>query len=635
MLAFVEGKPAPNPTFKSLWEALNQRASIDPDRPAILSPGQPANLLEELVRPWPTRKGQNDDCSSRNNTTNAIGDGRETRTIRKLTSPACILNYLLSWILPIPAPAAEASYLLWSFAELQRATIRLCAFLRCRRGVQPGATAVFFSGVSAEWALLLSASALNRYTAVTLPNDALKAGNKLLQAQIEALAPSVIVVTTEAEARHVAGSVYTNIAVGISLEKFTADPPSGWISMADIAAETASQGPDYMEAIAAMPDEREHPKRAAFVVCTSGSTGKPKGCPMSAGYVLSALDFLSKQHTPLLPAPVAVVSGVSSQSRCQALTIFSWATGNAAVMDAGESSAETILETLRTCRPVSLSLLVTAVKSIARAPNYSPDAIKSVRFVNLTGSTVTMAILRVAQQTFPSARVLPTFAMTEAAGIAIWTAWYRPPTIDKTHAWRGIAASGVVAPGAALKVIGADGRRPVVRGEVGSLHIRGNSVIENYLGAGDRPGCFYEGEDGRRWFVSGDDAVISEEGFLHVLGRSEYTLRRDNEIVVPCTVENFLETEYHGASTAVVNITSSRGDAGIFAIFEDEILSNSPADIQDCVARKLGWAHRIEGAASLGAVGFQKWPLTQGGKIDYRRLRPAIEEYMAFLSKMQ
>lgn len=548
-LAFVEGKAAPPPTSKSLWEALNQSARIDPDRPAILSPEQPANLLSELVRPWPKGRYQDGSHGNRNSFNGGIGDGRETSTIRKLTSPACILSYLLSWILPTPArKATKTPYLLWSFAELQRATIRLGAFLRRQRGVEAGATAVFFSSVSAEWALLLSVSALNRYTAVTLPNNALRPGNQLLQDRLEELAPSIIVVTTEAEARHVAGSVSVNIAVGISLEKFATAPPDGWISMVDIVAETASQGPDYMEAIAAMRDEREHPERAAFVVCTSGSTGNPKSCSLSAGCVLSALGLLSQQHVPLLPAPVAIVSGVSSQPRCQALTIMSWATGNAAVMDAGESSAETILDGLRTGRPVSLSLLVTAVRSIARATNYSTDAIKSVRFVSLTGSTVTMAILRVAQQTFPRAKILPTFAMTEATGVVTWAAWHRPPSVETMPAWRGIAASGVVAPGAALKVIGADGRRTALRGEVGALHLHGNSVIASYLGDTDRPGCFYNGEDGRRWFVSGDDAVISDEGFLHVLGRSENTLRRDDEIVVPCTVEDFLETEYHGVS---------------------------------------------------------------------------------------
>jgi acyl-CoA synthetase (AMP-forming)/AMP-acid ligase II len=239
---------------------------------------------------------------------------------------------------------------------------------------------------------------------------------------------------------------------------------------------------------------------------------------------------------------------------------MSWATGNAAVIDAGESSAETILAALMTCRPVSLSLLVTTVRSIARAPNYSVDAIKSVRFVDLVGSTVTMAILRTAQLTFPGARILPTFAMTEAVGTVTWAAWHRPPSVHKMPAWHGIASSGTVAPGAALKVVDAD-KKVAHRGDVGALHLRGNSVISSYLGGTSRPDAFYTGEDGRQWFVSGDDAVIDKQGFLYVLGRSQYTLKRDDKVIVPCTIEDFLETQFQ--DTTVSN-TLSPGHASDF-----------------------------------------------------------------------
>ncbi|KAJ3493821.1 hypothetical protein NLG97_g4494 [Lecanicillium saksenae] len=110
---------------------------------------------------------------------------------------------------------------------------------------------------------------------------------------------------------------------------------------------------------------------------------------------------------------------------------------------------------------------------------------------------------------------------------------------------------------------------------------------------------------------------------------------RDNEIVVPCTVESFLETEYQGTSTAVVNIKASDGSIGLYAVFEDMIPRTSSADIEQCLVKKLGKAYRIEGAASLEAIGFERWPLTQGGKIDYRLLRPGIEKYMTSVSEMK
>ncbi|OAA75048.1 fatty-acid-CoA ligase [Akanthomyces lecanii RCEF 1005] len=631
-MALVEGKSTPKSATTSLWVALNQRAGVDPDRLALLSPKQPPNLLSELVRPWPVG-GHEDEGREMKNSSSVIGDGRGTTAIRKLTSPACLLSYLLSWILPTPANSGDAPYLQWSFGELQRASIRLGAFLRRSRGVEPGATAVLFTTLSAEWTLLLSMSALNRYTAVTLPNSALRPGNQVLQDQMDELAPSIIVVATEAEARHVVDNLSTNIAVGISIEKFTNQAPDGWVSMADIAAEMASQGcHNYIDTMAALQNEPEDHGRNAFVVYTSGSTGKPKGCPLSVGYLLQALDYLATQYVPLLPTPITLVSGVNNQVRCQAMTVLSWATGNAAVMDTCEMDPESILDGLRRCRPISISLFVTAVKTLARASNYSADAVRSVRVVNLTGLTVTMAALRVAQQTFPRAQILPSYAMTEAASVVTWASWYRPPAVDKMPSWRGIAASGIVAPGSALKVVGPDGRRPVPRGEVGALHLHGKSVIENYLNPNDISDAFYTGDDGRRWFVSGDDALINAEGFLHVLGRSENTLRRDNKIVVAGTVESFLEKEYPGTSTAVVNITSRDGAIGLYAIFDDKIPATSSTEIEHCVVQKLGKAYRIEGAASLKAIGFEKWPPTISRKIDYRRLRPAIEKYITSAS---
>lgn len=78
-----------------------------------------------------------------------------------------------------------------------------------------------------------------------------------------------------------------------------------------------------------------------------------------------------------------------------------------------------------------------------------------------------------------------------------------------------------------------------------------------------------------------------------------------------------------------MNIATGEGETGFFAILEDAIPATSPADLQDLVVEKLGQAHRIEGVATLGHVGFRKWPLTVGGKVARHELRPAIETYLA------
>lgn len=42
--------------------------------------------------------------------------------------------------------------------------------------------------------------------------------------------------------------------------------------------------------------------------------------------------------------------------------------------------------------------------------------------------------------------------------------------------------------------------------------------------------------------MSGDNAVFGKQGLLFVLGRSDYMLKSDGEVIIPCTIEDFLET---------------------------------------------------------------------------------------------
>lgn len=75
---------------------------------------------------------------------------------------------------------------------------------------------------------------------------------------------------------------------------------------------------------------------------------------------------------------------------------------------------------------------------------------------------------------------------------------------------------------------------------------------------------------------------------------------------------------------AVVNFTTKNDDIGLFAVFEKAIPA-SQSNIQAIVTQKLGEPYRLEGATSLSEMGFSGWPITPGGKFDYRDLRSAIE----------
>ncbi|KAJ3474640.1 hypothetical protein NLG97_g9752 [Lecanicillium saksenae] len=618
-LAFVEGQPAPKSATSSLWTLLHQRARIHADQPALLVPGQPASLLAELTHPWPHVPGQESPRGGLR-----TGSGETTSFLARATSPQYLLGRLLS--LFVPAPAVDPDYLQWSFGELQRATLRLAFWLR-QRGVKPGAAAVLLTPLCAEWALFLSQAALTRCTTAVFPSTIEAWGVELVQKRVNEIAPSLVVVSTEAEARLFHAKIKSDAVVHICLESFSGDAPPGWKSMSDVAKEAVSPSPDDRQEmlLASVEDEHDGGNRTAFIFYTSGSSSTPKGCILGADMFTQMVYTVCKPMPAFLPAPMVQLSGAASSSRCPGLLLITWASGNAVAIDAGEPSAASNVEVARTCRPIGFSTTVPGLHQISRATNFSAEGSKSVRFLHLISAVVTMATVRRAQSMFPKARVSPSFGMTEAAAVTSW-AGAHPKSVDKMPSWRGIASSGKVAPGSALKIV--DGNGAVLRrGELGALHLSGDSVMDSYVGNA-KPEAFYT-QNGRKWFVSEDDAVIDKDGYLFVVGRSEHTIMRESEAVIPSVVENFLDTEYPKSKAVVVKVTARSGEQGIFAIVDDGgDATRSIAQIPRLILDKFGPAYRVEGVASLNSLGYQEWPATPAGKVSLPQMRVAAEKNM-------
>ena len=82
--------------------------------------------------------------------------------------------------------------------------------------------------------------------------------------------------------------------------------------------------------------------------------------------------------------------------------------------------------------------------------------------------------------------------------------------------------------------------------EMGELHIGGTSVISRYLGRGrgdegenlQLQSAFYDDKPtGRRWLVTGDQALIDDDGVVHILGRYKDLIIRGGENIAPVKIE--------------------------------------------------------------------------------------------------
>ena len=119
----------------------------------------------------------------------------------------------------------------------------------------------------------------------------------------------------------------------------------------------------------------------------------------------------------------------------------------------------------------------------------------------------------------------------------------------------GVVCLGKILPGAKARVCEAGSVKALTRGEVGELHLGGDLVIKEYL-YGDNT-SFYNDDSGH-WLVTGDQAKMTEDGKLYLLGRYKDIIIRGAENLSPGLIESCLNK-----AGVIVLLASSPWTSGI------------------------------------------------------------------------
>jgi len=141
-----------------------------------------------------------------------------------------------------------------------------------------------------------------------------------------------------------------------------------------------------------------------------------------------------------------------------------------------------------------------------------------------------------------------------------------------------------------VRVIRTDSREPDDRckpGEIGQLITRGPSLLTEYFGLPERTAAAFA----KGWFLSGDAAVLDDEGFITVMGRMDHTIKSGGENIHPSEIENVLFKHPGIANAAAVGLPSRkwgqvvcaavvRKDPALSAAALDEFCLKSP-DLAD------------------------------------------------------
>jgi long-chain acyl-CoA synthetase len=366
------------------------------------------------------------------------------------------------------------------------------------------------------------------------------------------------------------------------------------------------------EPAAEFPD----PESVAIVLFTSGTTSAPKAVELShnnlTSYVTGTVEFESAEASDaaLICVPPYHIAGVSA-------ALSNLYAGRKMVylpnFDADEwvRLVEAERVTTATVVPTMLDRIVTVLEG-------GGHELPSLRSLAYGGSKVGLPLVRRALELLPHVGFVNAYGLTETSStIAVLGPddHREAHSASAEHVAKRLGSVGRPVPGIELQIRGEDGK-VLGPGETGELFVRGEQVSGRYTGIGS-----VLDEDG--WFPTRDVALLDEDGYLFISGRSDDTIIRGGENIAPAELEEVLIEHAHVRDVAVVGVEDPQwGQAIVAVVVPVAGIDPDPEELREHVRKSL------RGSRTPDRVVFRdELPTTPTGKV----LRREIVEHLRTL----
>ncbi len=301
------------------------------------------------------------------------------------------------------------------------------------------------------------------------------------------------------------------------------------------------------------------PDSVGIVLFTSGTTSQPKAVELThnnlTSYVTGTVEFGSAEPTDaaLICVPPYHIAGVSAAlsnlyagRKMVYLPVFD--------PEQWVGLVETEHVTSATVVPTMLDRIVTVLQQ-------GGHQLSSLRNLAYGGSKVPLPLVRKALELLPHVGFVNAYGLTETSStIAVLT----PDDHREAHGAedpavvRRLGSVGQPVPSIEVQIRDETGA-VLPAGQTGELFVRGEQVSGRYTGVGS-----VLDEDG--WFPTRDIALLDEDGYLFIGGRSDDTIIRGGENIAPAELEDVLVEHPHVRDVAVVGVEDPQWGQAIVAV---------------------------------------------------------------------
>ncbi len=277
---------------------------------------------------------------------------------------------------------------------------------------------------------------------------------------------------------------------------------------------------------------------------TSGTTGFPKGATLSHhnilnnGYFVTELIALTEQDRLCVPVPFYHCFGmVMANLGCTSH-------GACIVIPAPSFEPVATLQAIQNEKCTGVYGVPTMFIAQLDHADFASYDLSSLRTGIMAGSPCPVEVMKRCISEMHLAEVAISYGMTETSPVSTMTR-------GDDDLERRTETVGRAMPHVEVKVVDPDTGHVVPRGQTGELCTRGYSVM---LGYWEDPAKTAEAVDPAGWMHTGDLAVMREDGYCAIVGRSKDMVIRGGENVYPREVEEFLYAHPDIADVQVVGV---------------------------------------------------------------------------------
>ena len=354
---------------------------------------------------------------------------------------------------------------------------------------------------------------------------------------------------------------------------------------------------------------------AATIIFSSGSTGDPKGVVLSHFNIGANIESTAQVYRVL---PKDRLMGILPFFHSFGYTMFWFAasTGMGMICHPSPLDAAAIGSLVERFRGTVLLATPTFLKLYER--RCTPAQFGSLRLILVGAEKLPESLALSFEDTF-GIRALEGYGLTECSPVvAVNTFDWREPGYFQPGARRGYV--GQPLPGVLVSIVANETFEPLGPDQQGLVLVKGPNVMRGYLGRDDLTQAAFR--DG--WYITGDQGLLSEDGFLKITGRLSRFSKIGGEMVPHVLIEEALNESIPGG--AQLFAVSSVGDE---KKGEKLVVIHTAADAQVQHAFDALAAKELPNLFLPKRDQFYKVdaiPILGTGKLDLRALRRMAEE---------